>query len=135
MARSGPRPRMIPKREAGPRWRRGTGLVNPTKERHMNSRIAPCRQARRSHLAPGVNVDTHKRELLASAIMALQESRANSIFRERLLPDDPSLADVPAGHFEAVEISAAGPVELVNQWNVRGLFKLRAVSLRVATAH
>ena len=101
----------------------------------MNSRIDRRRQVRRSHLAPGVHVDTHKRELLATAIMALQESRANSIFRERLLPDDPSLADVPAGHIEAVEISACGPVELVNQWNVRGLFKLRAVPLRVVTDH
>lgn len=89
----------------------------------------------RTFLAPWASPDTHKRELLATALMALRESEDNSIFRERLLPDDPALAVLPRGHIAGVEVSTVGPAELVNGWNVRGLFKLRAVALPVTTAH
>lgn len=84
-----------------------------------------------SFLAPGVPVATHKRELLVSATLALRASGARQLIRERLLPDDPTLAATPIGHRDCVAVAAIGAVEIIDG-AVRGLFRLRPCALPIA---
>ena len=90
-----------------------------------HSKIGTRRKARQT---TAYAIATAKREHYVTACMAMKAIGRSSVIRARKLPDDPVPHFIPPLHTAAVEITAIGPVEVVD-WGVRGTFKLTATSI------